>query len=78
MSFNAELANTARWAKATAERLPENARPDMAFEWGLLMDELDACRSDGSRELALIGWRSEMGERLAVGLLHSPLDRTST
>jgi hypothetical protein len=73
MSFNAELAAAARWISAAVERLPHEHRPDVAIEWGELMDTLEECRSEGSKELAIIQWRAEMEERLAVGVLHSPL-----
>jgi hypothetical protein len=71
LTFNAELAAAARWISAAVERLPENARPDVAEAWGRLADRLDNCRSDGSRELCLIAWRAEMEERLSTRLLHA-------
>jgi hypothetical protein len=77
MSYRAELAGAARWAKATAERLPLEHRPDMALEWSELMDRLEDCRSEGSKELAIIEWRAEMAERLSGGLLHSPLEEAA-
>jgi hypothetical protein len=57
VSLNAELAAAARWISAAVERLPENARPDIALEWGELMDTLEDCRSEGSKELAVLEWR---------------------
>jgi len=60
-----------------ASRLPEAHRPDLALEWSELMDRLEDCPSDVSRELTIIEWREELAERPAVGLLHAPLDRKS-
>lgn len=74
MSYRAELAAAARWVKAAAERLPVEHRPDIAADFGALMDTLEDCRSDGSKELAIIEWRAEMAERLATGLVHAPLE----
>jgi hypothetical protein len=34
MSVRAELAHAAREAKALANRVPEDYRPDLAVEWG--------------------------------------------
>jgi hypothetical protein len=75
VSVNAELAAAARWISAAVERLPLEQRPDVAKAWGELIDRLDACRSDGSRELCLIEWRAEMEEHLSTRLLHAPLTR---
>jgi hypothetical protein len=51
MSVNAELAAAARWISAAAERLPDEKRPDLAAAWGELTDNLEDCRSEGSKHL---------------------------
>jgi hypothetical protein len=73
MTFNAELAAAARWVSAAVERLPLEQRPDVAVAWGELIDTLEDCRSEGSKELAILEWRAEMEERLSTRLLHAPL-----
>jgi hypothetical protein len=78
MSFNLELAAAARWVSAEAERLPENARPDIALEWDELIDTLEDCRSEGTKELAIVEWRADMEERLFTRLLHTPLPARNT
>lgn len=73
MSFRAELACAARAMRAHADRLPEHLRPNLAELWAELTDELDNCRSEGARELAVIEWRRDVESRLTTRLLHAPL-----
>jgi hypothetical protein len=72
MSYRAELANAARWISAAVSALPPEHRPDIALEWGELLERLQDCGSDGSRELAIIEWREQVAERLAPPLSHAP------
>ena len=72
MTFLAEKAGAARWIAAEADRLPPAFRPNVAREWQVLEDELEGCRSNGDRELAVIHWRARMRQRLTS--VHRPLE----
>ena len=75
MSYLAEKANAARWlGSARVRRKLGLSEPDAARLWGELEDSLVDCRSDGSRELAILEWKADL---VGSHLLHAPLERTS-
>jgi len=73
-SLRYEIAHAARRARALNAQLPERLRLDLAAEWSILEDEIDAARSEGAAELALIEWRERVEGRLSTRLLHAPLE----
>ena len=73
MSFIAEKEAAMRWINEIAEHLPEHLKPNLAHDMRRLEDELSKCRSNGSREVTVIGWRQEVGSRIAQRLAHAAL-----
>lgn len=73
MSRNYALAHAARRARALAERLPEQHRPDVSEAWGVLLDEIEDLRD--ARAIDVIEeWLAEFEQRCAVRTLHLPLE----
>jgi hypothetical protein len=56
-TVNAELALAAARVRALAESLPESRQPDIAREWGSLLEQVDECMSDGVKIATIIEWR---------------------
>jgi hypothetical protein len=73
MSYRAELACAARWLSA---QVRQNRVTDAEARrlWAWLEADLADCRSDGSRELAIVDWRLVVQGRLASRELHRPLE----
>lgn len=71
MSLAAEKAAAARWIGSDRVRRELGISDTEAAElWGRLEDELEDCRSDGSRELAVIDWRARL---IGSRMLNAPL-----
>jgi hypothetical protein len=73
MSKNYALAGAARRVRAMAERLPERHRPDLAYEWGLLLDSIEDC-TDRQAIAVIEDWQAEMEMRLCSTMVNAPLE----
>jgi hypothetical protein len=57
MTLNSELALASRVLNSIASREPD-VDPESA--WQELTDELDACRTEGAKQLTIIAWRKRL------------------
>jgi hypothetical protein len=69
---NYALAAAARRVRALAERVPEEYRPDIAVEWGCLIETIED-KPDRVALLAIGNWADQLERRLAQAVLLAPL-----
>jgi hypothetical protein len=77
VTVNAELALAASRVRELSEQIPEVHRPPVAERWAALMDELEACRSDGGRLLVILHFREDFEAELCAKLSHAALQPSS-
>jgi hypothetical protein len=63
MSYRNELAVAAAEVRERLRHTPPELRPDIAPEWGRLLDRVQAIRTDGGRTRLILEWRQQFRER---------------
>ena len=69
-----ELALAARRTRALVEALPPHLRPDVADEWGELLEAVEDARTPADALAAIEAWRERVESRLTARLASAPLE----